>query len=111
MSIVAVGSIAFDTVTSGYGTKERLLGGTATYFGLAASYFTDVRVVGVVGDDFTAEHENVLRSHAVDISGVQRTAGKTFFWSGEYGANVNEAKTRATDKQDSIAKADRDRLG
>ncbi|HTM89428.1 MAG TPA: PfkB family carbohydrate kinase [Terriglobales bacterium] len=97
MSIVAVGSIAFDTVTSGYGTKERLLGGTATYFGLAASYFTDVRVVGVVGDDFTAEHENVLRSHAVDISGVQRTAGKTFFWSGEYGANVNEAKTRATE--------------
>jgi len=97
MSIVAVGSIAFDTVTSGYGTKERLLGGTATYFGLAASYFTDVRVVGVVGDDFTAEHENVLRSHGVDISGVQRTAGKTFFWSGEYGANVNEAKTRATE--------------
>ncbi|HKU22061.1 MAG TPA: PfkB family carbohydrate kinase [Terriglobales bacterium] len=97
MSIVAVGSIAFDTVTSGYGTKERLLGGTATYFGLAASYFTGVRVVGVVGDDFTAEHEDVLRSHAVDISGVQRTAGKTFFWSGEYGANVNEAKTRATE--------------
>ena len=97
MSIVAVGSIAFDTVTSRYGTKERLLGGTATYFGLAASYFTNVRVVGVVGDDFTAEHENVLRSHGVDISGVQRTAGKTFFWSGEYGANVNEAKTRATE--------------
>ncbi|HTM40111.1 MAG TPA: PfkB family carbohydrate kinase [Terriglobales bacterium] len=97
MSIVAVGSIAFDTVTTRYGTHERMLGGTATYFGLAASYFTDVRVVGVVGDDFTAEHENVLRSHGVDISGVQRTAGKTFFWSGEYGANVNEAKTRATE--------------
>ncbi len=97
MSIVAVGSIAFDTVTTRYGTHERMLGGTATYFGLAASYFTDVRVVGVVGDDFTAEHENVLRSHGVDISGVQRTPGKTFFWSGEYGANVNEAKTRATE--------------
>ena len=97
MSIVAVGSIAFDTVTTRYGTQERMLGGTATYFGLAASYFTDVRVVGVVGDDFTAEHENVLRSHGVDISGVQRTPGKTFFWSGEYGANVNEAKTRATE--------------
>jgi sugar/nucleoside kinase (ribokinase family) len=54
-------------------------------------------VVGVVGDDFTAEHENVLRNHGVDISGVQRTAGKTFFWSGEYGANVNEARTRATE--------------
>jgi len=56
-----------------------------------------VRVVGVVGDDFTAEHVNILRSHGVDVSGVQRTAGKTFFWSGEYGANVNEAKTRATE--------------
>jgi sugar/nucleoside kinase (ribokinase family) len=97
MSIVAVGSIAFDTVTTRYGTEERMLGGTAVYFGLAASYFTDVRVVGVVGDDFTAEHENVLRSHGVDVSGVQRTPGKTFFWSGEYGANVNEAKTRATE--------------
>jgi len=97
MSIVAVGSIAFDTVTTRYGTHERMLGGTATYFGLAASYFADVRVVGVVGDDFTAEHENVLRSHGVDVSGVQRTPGKTFFWSGEYGANVNEAKTRATE--------------
>ncbi|HJT01552.1 MAG TPA: PfkB family carbohydrate kinase [Terriglobales bacterium] len=97
MSIVAVGSIAFDTVTTRYGTEERMLGGTATYFGLAASYFTDVRVVGVVGEDFTAEHENVLRSHGVDVSGVQRTPGKTFFWSGEYGANVNEAKTRVTE--------------
>jgi sugar/nucleoside kinase (ribokinase family) len=97
MSIVAVGSIAFDTVTTCYGTEERMLGGTATYFGLAASYFTDVRVVGVVGEDFTAEHENVLRSHGVDVSGVQRTPGKTFFWSGEYGANVNEAKTRVTE--------------
>ncbi|HET7749644.1 MAG TPA: PfkB family carbohydrate kinase [Terriglobales bacterium] len=97
MAIVAVGSIAFDTVTSRYGTKERLLGGTAVYFGLAASYFTQVRVVGVVGDDFTAEHVNVLHSHGVDVSGVQRTSGKTFFWSGEYGTNVNEAKTRATE--------------
>ena len=97
MSIVAVGSIAFDTVTTRYGTQERMLGGTATYFGLAASYFTDVCAVGVVGDDFTAEHENVLRSHGVDVSGVRRTPGKTFFWSGEYGANVNEAKTRATE--------------
>ncbi len=97
MGIVAVGSVAFDTVTSRYGTKERLLGGTAVYFGLAASYFTQVHVVGVVGDDFTREHEDVLRRHDIDISGVQRTAGKTFFWSGEYGANVNEAKTRATE--------------
>ena len=97
MGIVAVGSVAFDTVTSRYGTKERLLGGTAVYFGLAASYFTQVHVVGVVGDDFTTEHEDVLRRHGIDISGVQRASGKTFFWSGEYGANVNEAQTRATE--------------
>ena len=96
MSIVAVGSIAFDTVTTRYGTKERLLGGTAVYFGLSASYFADVHVVGVVGDDFTAEHEAVLRRRGVDVSGVQHAKGKTFFWSGEYGVNVNEAHTRDT---------------
>jgi sugar/nucleoside kinase (ribokinase family) len=97
MSLVAVGSVAFDTITTPYGTAERVLGGAATYFGLAASYFTDVRLVAVVGDDFTAEHEAVLRRRGVDISGVQRTSGKTFFWAGEYGANVNEAQTRVTE--------------
>src|SRR5574337_950468 len=97
MSIVAVGSIAFDTVTSRYGTRERLLGGSATYFSLAASYFTDVRVVGVVGEDFTAEHEAVMKDRGVDTAGIQRAKGKTFFWSGEYGDNLNEAKTNRTE--------------
>src|SRR5437868_8392693 len=97
MSILGVGSIAFDTITSPYGTAERVLGGSGTYFALAASYFTDVRIVAVVGDDFTPEHEDVFKRHGISTAGIQRAPGKTFFWSGEYGANVNEARTRITD--------------
>ncbi len=97
MSVLGVGSIAFDTIASPYGKVERVLGGSATYFALAASYFTKVRIVAVVGDDFASEHEQVLRRRGVDTSGIQRAKGKTFFWAGEYGANVNEAKTLVTE--------------
>ena len=96
MPILAVGSLAFDTIRTPFGTVEKELGGSATYFSLAASYFTEVRVVGVVGDDFTSEHEAVLRRRKVRTEGVERTAGKTFHWSGEYMENVNEAKTNFT---------------
>lgn len=96
MPILAVGSLAFDTIRTPFGTVEKELGGSATYFSLAASYFTEVRVVGVVGDDFTPEHEAVLRRRKVRTEGVERTAGKTFHWSGEYMENVNEAKTNFT---------------
>ncbi len=77
--------------------REKVLGGAATYFSLSASYFTDVRVVGVVGEDFTSEHEAVMNKRGVDTRGIQRADGKTFFWKGEYGENVNEAKTLQTD--------------
>src|SRR5246127_2435197 len=97
MSILVVGSVAFDDITSPSGSVEGILGGAATYFSLAASYFTDVRVVAVVGEDFTAEHENVLKKRGIDTRGIERAAGKTFRWGGSYADNLNEAKTNFTD--------------
>ena len=96
MSIVVVGSVAFDSLKTPYGQRPKILGGAATHFSLAASYFTDVRVVAVVGEDFTAEEEAVLTRRRVDTRGIQHAKGKTFFWAGEYGENVNEAKTLDT---------------
>jgi sugar/nucleoside kinase (ribokinase family) len=97
LSIVVVGSVAFDSLKTPYGVREKVLGGAATYFSLSASYFTDVRVVGVVGKDFTPEHEAVMNKRGVDTRGIQHADGQTFFWKGEYGENVNEAKTLQTD--------------
>ncbi len=97
MALLVVGSLAFDSIKTPHGTADRILGGSATYFSLAASYFTQVRVVGVVGEDFTAEHEAVMKNRGVDTSGIQRSKGKTFFWAGEYGDNLNEAKTNRTE--------------
>jgi sugar/nucleoside kinase (ribokinase family) len=97
MSILVVGSVAFDNIASPSGRVENVLGGAATYFALAASYFTEVRVVGVVGDDFTAEHEDVLKRRGVDTRGIEHVAGKTFRWGGHYTDNLNEAKTDFTD--------------
>jgi len=97
MSIVAVGSVAFDTIATPSGRVENILGGAATYFSLAASYFTDVRVVAVVGEDFTAEHENVFHHHRIDTRGIEHAKGKTFRWGGQYLENLNEAKTDFTE--------------
>ena len=97
MAILAVGSIAFDTIKTPYGKKERVLGGSVTHFSLAASFFTEVRVVGVVGADFTGEHEAVMTKCGIRTEGIQRAKGKTFHWSGEYGENLNEAKTNLTE--------------
>jgi sugar/nucleoside kinase (ribokinase family) len=97
MSILAVGSIAFDSIATPSGHADNVLGGSATYFSLAASYFTDVRVVAVVGDDFTAEHENVLMKRKIDTRGIEHAKGKTFRWGGKYLENLNEAKTDFTE--------------
>src|ERR1700735_5464994 len=97
MSIVVVGSVAFDDITSPSGSVTGILGGAATYFSLAASYFTQVRVVAVVGEDFSAEHENVLKKRGIDTRGIERASGKTFRWGGSYAENLNEAKTNFTD--------------
>jgi sugar/nucleoside kinase (ribokinase family) len=97
MSIIAVGSVAFDTITTPSGHVDNVLGGAATYFALAASYFTNVRVVAVVGDDFAEEHENVLKKRGVDARGIEHAKGKTFRWGGQYLDNLNEAKTDFTE--------------
>lgn len=97
MSILAVGSVAFDSIATPSGRVENILGGSATYFSLAASYFTQVRIVAIVGEDFTAEHENVLKKRGVDTRGIERAKGKTFRWGGQYLDNLNEAKTDFTE--------------
>jgi len=97
MAIVVVGSVAFDTLETPSGKRERVLGGAATHFALAASFFADVRVVGVVGEDFLPEHEAVLTDKGVDTRGIERAAGKSFHWTGNYLTDLNEATTLATD--------------
>src|SRR5215467_9821118 len=97
MSILVVGSVAFDTIATPSGRVENMLGGSATYFSLAASYFTDVRVVAVVGEDFTPQHEDVLKKRNIDTRGIEHAKGKTFRWGGQYLENLNEAKTDFTE--------------
>jgi sugar/nucleoside kinase (ribokinase family) len=97
MSILVVGSVAFDTIESPQGRRERCLGGAATYFALSASYFTKVRVIGVVGEDFSAEDEAVLTRRGVDTQGLEHTAGKSFHWTGSYLKSLNEAQTLNTE--------------
>ena len=97
MSILVVGSVAFDSIETPSGKAERCLGGAATHFALAASYFTDVRVIAVVGEDFTAEHEAVLTRRGIDTRGIEHASGRSFAWSGSYMTNLNEAKTLNTE--------------
>jgi sugar/nucleoside kinase (ribokinase family) len=97
LSILVVGSVAFDSLKTPYGARQKILGGAATYFSLSASYFTEVRVIAVVGEDFTAENEAVMTRCGVDTRGIQHAPGKTFHWTGEYGENVNEARTLNTE--------------
>jgi sugar/nucleoside kinase (ribokinase family) len=97
MAITVVGSVAFDSIETPSGKRDRCLGGAATYFSLAASYFTDVRVIAVVGEDFGRRQEAVFQARNIDTSGIERAAGKSFFWEGSYLGNLNEAKTHVTD--------------
>lgn len=96
MSIVVVGTVAFDTVETPFGKVENTLGGSATYFSTSASFFTDVSLVAVVGEDFPEEHVQFLRSRDVDVQGLARIPGKTFHWTGRYGFDLNEAQTLDT---------------
>ncbi len=97
MPITVVGSIAYDTVKTPFGERERMLGGAAVHFALAASFFDEVRVVGPVGEDFGEEQFAVLQSRSVDVSDVERIAGgSTFFWQGEYGWDLNSRETLDT---------------
>ena len=97
MSILVVGSVAFDALQTPFGRVDRCIGGSATYFSVAASFFTEVDLVAVVGDDFTEEDASIFRGRNINLDGLERVKGeKTFFWSGEYGYDLNVAKTRDT---------------
>jgi sugar/nucleoside kinase (ribokinase family) len=97
MSILVVGSVAFDSIKTPFGEKEHILGGSATYFSVAASFFTDVRIVAVVGDDFGAEEEAVFNERQIVISDLERIKGQeSFHWRGEYGYDLNVAHTLDT---------------
>src|SRR3954454_16095610 len=97
MALTVVGSIAFDSVRTPFGERERMLGGSAVHFSLAASFFTDVRVVGPVGDDFGSEQYAVLHARGVNTDDIEHVAGgKTFFWRGHYEYDLNTAHTDDT---------------
>ncbi|HEX6177791.1 MAG TPA: PfkB family carbohydrate kinase, partial [Thermoanaerobaculia bacterium] len=97
MSILVVGSVAFDALKTPFGQVDRAIGGSATYFSVAASFFTPVELVAVVGDDFGDRDMEVFKNRPINTEGLQRVKGaKTFFWSGEYGYDLNVAKTRDT---------------
>jgi len=97
MSLVVVGSVAYDGVETPHGRVERMLGGACTYISLAASYFTKVNIVGIVGEDFAPEDWDLLAGRGIDLTGLERAPGKTFFWAGVYSADMNDRTTLTTD--------------
>jgi sugar/nucleoside kinase (ribokinase family) len=97
VSLLVVGSVAFDALESPYGKVDRALGGAATYFAVAASFFTHVNLVGIVGDDFTEVDAQIFQGRTIDIDGLERATGKTFFWAGRYSENLNERVTLTTE--------------
>jgi sugar/nucleoside kinase (ribokinase family) len=97
MSILVVGTVAYDALKTPFGERPRILGGSATHFSVSASFFADVHLIAAVGDDFAPESEEPLHERGVDISGLERVeGGKTFFWRGEYGYDMNTAHTLET---------------
>ena len=91
--ILAVGSVAFDSIKTPFGEANRVVGGAATYFSIAASFFTEVRIVAVVGQDFGANVEKVFGGRRIDLAGLQKVPGETFRWKGEYGFDLNSRET------------------
>ena len=94
--LLVVGSMAFDSVRTPFGEASDVLGGSATYFATAASFFTNVDLIAVVGEDFPEPHVEFLRSRGIDLAGLERREGKTFRWKGEYSYQLNEAQTLET---------------
>jgi sugar/nucleoside kinase (ribokinase family) len=97
MSLIVVGSVAYDGVTTPAGKVDRMLGGSCTYVAMSASYFTEVGIVGVVGDDFAKEDVDLLASRGIGLEGLERVPGKTFFWEGVYSDDMNDRETKRTD--------------
>lgn len=96
MSLLVVGSVAFDSVATPFGQVDEVLGGSGTYFSTSASFFTEVRLVAVVGEDFPPQHRSFLESRKIDLAGLQTAPGATFRWKGKYGFDLNEAQTLET---------------
>ena len=96
MALLVVGSVAFDSIRTPHGQVETVVGGSATYFAVTASFFTPVRIVAVVGEDFGEEQLRVFASRPIDTIGLERVAGKTFRWRGQYLGDMNEAQTLET---------------
>ena len=97
MSLLVVGSVAYDGIETPHGKVDRMLGGAGTYIALAAGHFSPVRLVGIVGSDFAPEDKAVLHDHGVDLEGLEKAAGKTFFWKGVYSNDMNARETIATE--------------
>src|SRR5438046_8596618 len=97
MPLLVVGSVAFDALESPYGKVDRAVGGAATYFAVAASFFTHVNLVGIVGDDFTEVDAQIFRGRTINLDGLERAPGKTFFWAGRYSQNLTERVTLTTE--------------
>jgi len=97
MSILVVGSVAYDTVESPFGRAERVLGGSASFFAVAAAFFCPVNLVGVVGDDFGEEQLAAFKGRSIDLAGLERMAGQTFHWQGKYSYDLNSRETVCTD--------------
>lgn len=95
-TILAVGSLAFDSIRTPAGKADSILGGSANYFSISASSFANLRLVGIVGRDFPKSHFEVLRARGIDIDGLEVADGQTFHWVGEYGEDLNDAKTLST---------------
>ena len=93
MAILVVGSVAFDSIETPHGKVDHCLGGAATHFALAASFFTDVRVIAVVGEDFLPKHEAVFTARGIDTAGIERAPGLSFHWTGAYTGTLSEAQT------------------
>src|ERR1019366_10621295 len=96
MSLLAVGSVAFDSVSTPHGQRDEILGGSATFFSVTASWFTSVRVVAVVGEDFGEKQFKVFRERSIDTAGIEQVPGRTFRWKGEYHGNMDQAHTLDT---------------
>src|SRR5256886_10025133 len=97
MSVLIVGSTAIDSIKTPKGEMPRLLGGSASHAAVAASFFSPVKLVGVVGDDFPRQYVQLYKKHRIDLEGLQILPGKTFHWSGEYEVNMNNRRTLLTE--------------
>ena len=97
MAITVIGSIAIDDIETPFEKTGDILGGSATYFSMAASFLTDVKIIGTVGNDFDKKHLNVFKNRAIDIKNIKTEDGKTFRWKGRYGYDMSDPETIMTD--------------